>query len=80
MGRLSMIDLADVHLIAAISFSMIITFGLHCAMKDVPAKDSLFQRVFLDIMRDVILFFRCVFNDWKGKIFVRYQFGGNKFH
>jgi hypothetical protein len=78
MRRLSTID-PDVHLIIAISLSMIITFGLHCAMKDVPARASLFQHVFLDILRVIFLLFRCYCYDLKSKIFIRSQFGGNKF-
>jgi hypothetical protein len=78
MRRLSTID-PNVHLIIAISLSMIITFGLHCAMKDIPARASLCHHVFLDILRDIFLLFRCYCYDLKSKILIRYQFGGNKF-
>ena len=57
--------LAEIHLIVAISLSMIITFGLHCAMKDLPRRDSAFQRVAVDFLRDLVLVLRC--SDYDGR-------------
>ena len=80
MERSSIVDPGEVHLIIAISFSMIITFGFHSAMKDIPGRASFSEHVFLDIVSDIFLFCRCLVYDWKGKIFIRYRFDGNQFH
>lgn len=58
---------SDIHLIVAISLSMIVTFGLNCAMKDVPPRDSAFQRVLLDFIRDSMLLMRFTDYDKRSK-------------
>ena len=57
--------LAEIHLIVAINLSMIITFGLHCAMKDLPPRDYAFQRVAVDFLRDLVLVLRS--SDYDGR-------------
>ena len=58
---------SEIHLIVAISLSMIVTFGLHCAMEDVPPRDSAFQRVLVDFVRDSMLLMRCTDYDKRSK-------------
>ena len=57
----------QLHLVMAISLSMVITFGLHCAIKDLPLRDSVFQHVVVDFSRGIALVSRCIHYDRRSK-------------
>ena len=57
----------EIHLIVVISLSMIITFGFHQTMKDLPSRDSVFQHVVIDYFRTIAHLLRSRFYDWRSK-------------
>jgi hypothetical protein len=53
---------ARIHLMIAISISMIITLILHCIVEHIPSRNSFLQHYWIDSLRDMVLIVRCVYN------------------
>ncbi len=46
---------ARIHLMIAISISMIITLILHCIVEHIPSRNSFLQHYWIDSLRDMVL-------------------------
>jgi len=56
-----------VHLMMAITLSMIMTLILYCSLEGTSVNDSLFENICNNSLRDMFFFVRCLLNNWKGK-------------
>ncbi len=56
-----------VHLMMAITLSMIMTLILYCSLEGTSVNDSLFENIYNNSLRDMFFFVRCLLNNRKGK-------------
>jgi hypothetical protein len=57
---------ACMHIMLATTFSMIITFLLHCVLHQTRVDSSLVQQCSFDVMRDFLIAVRCWFDGRNG--------------
>ena len=57
----------NMHFMIVTTLSMIMTFALYCALKDTRADAFFLQNIFIDVINDLLLGFRCSFNKQNGK-------------
>ena len=55
------------HLMIVTTLSMIITFILHCILQDTRANGFVYQTIFIDTVRDVLLSLRCLSSTHQSK-------------
>jgi hypothetical protein len=57
---------AYVHIMLSTTFSMIITFTLHCVLHQTRVDSSIVQQYMFDVMRDYMIAVRCWFDGRNG--------------